>query len=41
MDCDDRMLLDEWMSKWSDLVDFEVIPILTSEKASAAIAPHL
>jgi len=41
MDCDDRMLLDEWMSKWSDLVDFEVIPILTAEKASAAIAPHL
>jgi hypothetical protein len=41
MDSDDRKLLDESMSKWSDLVDFEVIPILTSEKASAAIAPHL
>ena len=41
MDCDDRMLLDEWMTNWSDIVDFEVIPILTSEKASAAIAPHL
>lgn len=41
MDCDDRMLLDEWMANWSDLVEFEVIPILTSEKASAAIAPHL
>lgn len=41
MDCDDRMLLDEWMAHWSDIVDFEVIPIITSEKASAAIAPHL
>jgi hypothetical protein len=41
MDCDDRVLLDEWMSNWSDLVEFEVIPIITSEKASAAIAPHL
>jgi hypothetical protein len=29
------------MEKWSDLVEFEVIPILTSEKAAAAIAPHL
>jgi hypothetical protein len=29
------------MSSWSDLVDFEVIPIITSEKANAAIAPHL
>ena len=41
MDCDDRMLLDEWMANWGDIVDFEVIPILTSEKAAAAIAPHL
>jgi hypothetical protein len=41
MDCDDRAFLDEWMEKWSDLVEFEVIPILTSEKAAAAIAPHL
>ncbi|HJQ10266.1 MAG TPA: DUF3303 family protein [Gemmatimonadaceae bacterium] len=41
MDCDDRMFLDEWMANWNDIVDFEVIPILTSEKATMAIAPHL
>jgi hypothetical protein len=41
MECDDRILLDEWMANWNDIVDFEVIPILTSEKATAAIAPHL
>jgi len=41
MDCDDRRLLDEWMANWNDIVEFEVIPVLTSEKASAAIAPHL
>ena len=41
MDCDDRALLDEWMSKWIDIVEFEVIPVITSEKATAAIAPHL
>jgi hypothetical protein len=35
------MLLDEWISNWSDLIEFEVIPIITSEKATAAIAPHL
>jgi hypothetical protein len=29
------------MANWNDIVDFEVIPILTSEKATAAIAPHL
>jgi hypothetical protein len=41
MDCDDRGVLDKWMANWSDIVEFEVIPIITSEKASAAIAPHL
>lgn len=41
MDCDDRALLDEWMSNWNDIAEFEVIPVITSEKATAAIAPHL
>ena len=35
MECDDRALLDEWMAHWSDLVDFEVIPVLTSAEAAA------
>jgi len=37
MRCDDRALLDAWMSSWIDLVDFEVIPVITSEAAAAAI----
>jgi hypothetical protein len=37
MQCDDRSLLDEWMSHWSDIVDFEVLPVVTSAEASAAI----
>ena len=37
MECDDRALLDEWMSHWSDLVDFEVIPVVTSAEASARV----
>lgn len=41
MDCDDRAYLDQWMSNWSDIAEFEVIPIITSEKATTAIAPHL
>jgi hypothetical protein len=41
MDCDSRALLDEWLANWSDIVEFEVIPIITSENAVAAIAPHL
>ena len=38
MECDDRALLDEWMSARNDLADFEVIPVITSPEAAAAMA---
>ncbi|HEY0098260.1 MAG TPA: DUF3303 family protein [Pyrinomonadaceae bacterium] len=41
MATDDRKLLDEWIANWSDLVDFEVIPVLTSQEAAEKIAPSL
>jgi Protein of unknown function (DUF3303) len=37
----DRRLLDEWMANWSDLVDFEVHPVVTSEEAAQKIASQL
>jgi hypothetical protein len=30
MEAPDRKLLGEWMSHWDDLVDFEVVEVLTS-----------
>ena len=41
MECEDRRLLQEWMDQWKDLVDFEVIPVVTSAEAAAAVAPRL
>ena len=41
MECDDRRLLDEWLERWKDLVDFDVEPVITSAQAQAAIAPRL
>lgn len=41
MECDDRRLLDQWLANWSDLVDFEVIPAMSSADAAAAVAPRL
>jgi hypothetical protein len=41
MECDDRRLLDEWMNNWRDITDFEVISVLTSADAAAAVAPRL
>ena len=37
MECADRSLLDAWMGRWSDLVDFEVIPVVTSQEAAARV----
>jgi hypothetical protein len=33
MESPDRELLDEWIANWKDLVDFEVIPVMTSAEA--------
>jgi hypothetical protein len=41
MECEDRRLLDEWMANWKDLVEFEVIPAITSAEAAAVVAPRL
>ncbi len=41
METHDRRLLDQWMSHWSDLVDFEVFPVMTSKEAAERIAPRL
>ena len=41
MECDDRQLLDLWMARWRDLVDFEVHPVLTVAVAQDTLpAPH-
>ncbi|MBL8191260.1 MAG: DUF3303 family protein [Acidobacteria bacterium] len=37
METDDRALLDEWMANWNDLVDFEVIPVLSSADAARKV----
>jgi hypothetical protein len=41
MECDDPHLLDEWTARWQDLVEFEIVPVVTSKQASEAIAPLL
>ena len=41
METHDRTLLDEWMASWSDLVDFELHPVVTSKEAFDKIAPLL
>ncbi|MDQ3920492.1 MAG: DUF3303 domain-containing protein [Acidobacteriota bacterium] len=41
MECEDARLLREWAARWEDLVEFEVIPVLTSKEAAEAVSPKL
>jgi uncharacterized protein DUF3303 len=41
METDNPELLDEWMERWSDIVDFEVYPVMSSAEAVERIAPRL
>lgn len=41
MEADDASLLKQWTGNWDDLVDFEIVPVRTSEEAARVIAPDL
>jgi uncharacterized protein DUF3303 len=41
MECDDRRLLDEWTAHWHDLIDFEIMPVITSAEAVERVKPQL
>jgi hypothetical protein len=41
METDERSLLDEWMAKWSDIVEFEVYAVMTSKEAAERVASQL
>jgi hypothetical protein len=34
MKTDDPRLFDEWTARWSDLAEFEVVPVMSSAEAS-------
>ena len=41
MECDDPTLFQQWISYWHDLVEFEIIPVVTSREASERVAGTL
>lgn len=41
METEDPALFEAWTSRWSDLVDFEVVPVVTSAEVARRIAPSL
>ena len=41
MECEDQRLFQQWMERWQDIVEFEIIPVMTSKEAAAAISALL
>ena len=41
MECDDASLLQRWVARWDDIVDFEIVPVVPSKEAAAALLPLL
>lgn len=41
METSDPQLLDQWISHWSDIVSFEVYPVISSKEAAERIAARL
>ncbi len=41
MECEDPARLEQWVARWRDLIDFEVLPVMTSAQAVERIAPRL
>ena len=37
MECDDLTSLMSWIAQWADLVEFEVVPVVTSAQASSVV----
>jgi hypothetical protein len=41
MECDDARLLQQWVAAWSDLIEFEIVPVVPSAETRQAIEPLL
>ena len=37
MECDDATLLQRWGTEWSDLVEFEIVPVVSGSDTSRAV----
>jgi len=41
MECDDVTLLQQWVVEWSDLVDFEIVPVVPGKAVAEALSGQL
>ena len=41
MECGDVALLQRWAAEWSDLMEFEIVPVVAGKDTAAALADRL
>jgi len=41
MECDDVTLFQRWIAEWSELVEFEVVPVVEGSSTREALGPSL
>ncbi|HEV8307120.1 MAG TPA: DUF3303 family protein [Methylomirabilota bacterium] len=41
MECGDPRLLQQWVARWQDLIEFEFVPVVPSKETAEDIAPLL
>jgi hypothetical protein len=41
MECDDPRKFQQWVIQWRDLMDFEIVPVLSSKDTMETISPAL
>lgn len=41
MECEDPRLFEQWVSRWQDLVEFEIIPVVSSAEAANSMTRSL
>ena len=41
MECDDARLLQQWVLRWRDLVEFEIVPVVPAAETTETVAPML
>lgn len=41
METENRALLEEWITNWSDIIEFEIYPVVTSKEAADKISRQL
>jgi tRNA splicing endonuclease len=41
MECDDSRKFQQWVIQWRDLIDFEIVPVVSSKDTVETISPAL